>query len=821
MNFCTPRVRHQRFYGLAALAIACVLPRVIMAAPTGDAALDASLAERLALIADDAAAPGNASDAALRQSAALLDLARESNPKEIRFARSSAAVLLRLGEADRALAALSAVRALDPKDQLAQIQYIDLAANKLESADAHEAYLQQVVDATGVSPEVRSHAALSLMDLLYQRSEDGRAGEMLDKALSLNPQNIAALAAKYRQTLSGGSAMDRANALAALVRAAPTDANTLARVARECIAAADYADAHAFYEFVFTVALNRGQTPPVDDLIDLAGSELMSGTAADIGPLVKQALGGIKDDGRIYSVDLLASQFADAKPEDLAPQISAARGVYLAQLASVSQALNQPEVKEMPTTSPAVPMPDVTGDAAKLAAGDPGQLRTAYAVALAEQLWFDLYFRAATVDDASIAALATLLGSEADPLVVRLQGWKLLSAGQFDEATVKLSAVADRDGYAKLGLAAAQSAQNKPEESKATLNDLIAARPTGMLSVYLALAAKSSGLKSEPSAQDQDLAKVFSDLKRPVGDAIKNSRGFYLLTAQPVNLSFGPGEPLLARVTLQNNGRVPITVGPGAYVEPRFLVDISVRGDTTRSFPAVTAGNWTGAVRLMPQQSISQVIRIDRGQAYGFFRAYPTPPLTITALVTTNGLPTNKGSFPSCGGQQTTIGSVMERKASPLFVEAFRTKMFDRMANGSAVERMNNMDLSAALIPLLQAQADNADAKKAVETLRAALDAQLAQEPVEEVKAWCTIARMAGTGDSKDAELVMGMKSPVAKAALLVVAKGMPTDPRKKIAQAVLDTGADGPIAELARGVLDQPEPPAPTTAPATDPSAP
>jgi tetratricopeptide (TPR) repeat protein len=817
MNLCNSWIHPRRRFSIfAGLAVGLVLPRLAPAAPTGNAPLDAALAERLALIAEDASTSDEAPEAALRQAAALLDLARESNPKEIRFARSSANILLRLGEADRALAALGAVRALDPKDQLAQIQYIDLAANRLESADAHEAYLQQVVDANGVAPEVRSHAALSLMNLLYQRSEDQRAGELLEKALALNPQNISALTTKYRMAVAGGDTLERVKSLAELVRVAPTDAATLARVARECIAAADYAGAHSFYEFDFTVSINRGQTPPVDDLIDLAGSELLSGTAADIGPLIKQALTGIKDDGRLYAIDLLASQFADAKPEDLAPAIATARGVYLAQIAGVSQLLNQPELKEMPTTNPAVPMPDVTRDAAKLAAGDPSQLRTAYTVALAEQLWFDLYFRAAPVDDTSIAALATLLGSDADPLVVRMQGWKLLSAGQSEEATVKLSAVADRDGYAKLGLAAAQLALNKPDESKATLNDLITARPSGMLAVYLSIAAKAAGLKAEPTAQELEIARIFSDLKRPVGDMIKNSRGSYLLTAQPVNLSFGPGEPLLARVTIQNNSRVPITIGPGGYIEPRFVIDLSIRGDTPRGFPGVAAGKWAGAVRLIPQQSVSQVIRIDRGQAYAFFRTFPTPPMTVTALVTTNAVVTPKGAFPSCGGQQTTIGSVMERKSSPLFVEEFRAKVFDKISNGSPVERMNNMDLAAAVIPLLESQASNAEAKRAADQLRAALDTQLAKEPVEEVKAWCTVSRMVSTGDSKDAESIMGMKSPAARAALLVLARAMPAEPRKKIAQAILDTGAEGPIVELARGVLEQPEPPAPTTEPAT-----
>lgn len=813
MNLRSPNLKHLHRLCIAAAVMGALVPTFSRAA-SGDAALDAAMAERLALIADDSVVSDQTPEPILRQAAALLDLARECNPKEVRFARSSAAVLLRLGEADRALAALSAVRALDPKDQLAQIQYVDLSANKLESADAREAYLQQVIDAGSLAAEIRSHAAISLMDLLYQRSEDRRAGEMLDKALSLNPQNIAALSQRYRQVTQSGDALMRAKALSDLVVASPIDPARLEIVAHECIASGDYINAHDFYEYIFNVRINRGQSPGIENLIDLAGAEMMNGTTSDIGPLMKQAVGSVKDDGRLFAIDLLIQQFDRAKPEELAPAVAAARGVYLASLAGVSQVLNQPEKQEMPTTSPAVPMPDVAADAAKLNAGGPAQLKTAYTIALAEQLWFDLYFRAAPVDDTAIGALATLLGSDSDPLVVRLQGWKLLSAGHADEAKVKLAAVADRDGYAKLGLAAAQAATGQTEESKKTIAELMAARPSGMLAVFLGTAARKSEVKSQPTDAEQEVAKVFSALKRPVGDALENSRAFYLLSAQPANVSFGPGEPLLARVTLQNNGRQPLTIGPGGMIEPRFYIDISIKGDAQRSFPAAVVGQWSGAIRLVPGQQISQVVRLDRGPANTFFRQYPTPMMTVTGILTANGIPTQRGTVAAAGGQQTTVGAVMERRASPLFVEAFRAKVLDRIANGSPLERLNNMELAAAVVPLLEQQKENQEAKTAAEQIRTAIDTQLAKEPVPEVKAWCSVARAAAGAGTIDIGPMMRLNSPVAKAAGLILARSLGGDARRNFAQNVINDGVQGPVAELARGVLEQPDPP-PTTQPA------
>jgi tetratricopeptide (TPR) repeat protein len=799
------------------------LPPVIT--PTGDAALDVAIAERLALLATDSTLAPDTQPTLLRQASAMFELATQYQPSEFRFARAHADVLLRLGDQDRALAALQRARALDPKDQVTMIQFIDLNANKMETTDQKLAYYRQVVDAASIAPEVRSHAAVLLTDIYAQRSQDAQAVAALNQALELNPQNLAALAIRYQMASSSGEAIERVRAKGAQLQASPADVVQIIEMARECVAAGDYENATDFYALGIGLLNARRQSPPIEEVVDFVAAEFLKGSTETARPFIEQGLGVIKDDGRLYLLQLLADQFDNSNIDERPRRIDTARGVYLAQLAGVSQLLNEPDKKEMPATSPAVPLPDVAADVAKLKADD-ARLTEAYAIALAEQLWFDLYFRAAPVDDTHIAALATLIG-EQDPLVVRFQGWKLLGAGQIDQAKLKFEAIADRDGFAQLGLIAVLFQEQNAERARALLSDLIKARPAGMVGAFAAVAAKQQNIAVAPSEAEAQIAQVASAVRRPVFEAVTNPRSVYLLTASPVKLSFGVGEPLLAKVTLLNTGRQPVTIGPGGFIESRFTVDLEPRGDVRRVLPAVVFGQWTGAVRLLPRQSISTVVRVDTGRANLFFQSYPTPLISVAGTVITNPLIAESGSVPAPGGQQTSIGSVMERRSSPLYVEAFRAKLLETVSQGTPVERLNAMELVAITTPLLRSQNASADARALAETFDAALSQQLAAEPVPEVKAWTQFRTVTFRGDTdvttQNCQTLAAQDLPLAKACALIAARALPEAQRKSIAQAVLDTSPAEPILDFARAVLEQPDllPPTPETETPPSPMSP
>ena len=399
--------------------------------PPADAKLGAALAERFALAADGAASP-DADPASLRAAAAMLELARQNAPDEPRFARASADVLMRLGDRERAIAALVALRAIQPDDQLAMIQFVDLTLAGLETADGRIAYAQQIAKAEGVPVEVRSHAAQQLADVFLQRGQDAEAVAAVDLAVSLNPQNATALESQYglRSRMTNAKSADRVQSLRDLIVAAPADPQHLIAMSGEAVRAGSYEEASLCYRLAFAIANGYGQRPSLEEVLDAGAAELMAGRADVAGLVAGQAKVAAPTDGRFYTLDLLAGGVAGAKPDDQRDAIAAARGVYLAQLAGVSTLLNEPAATTLPATNPAPAMPNVGADVAKLAAsGDPQRLATGYAVALSELVWFDLYFKAAPIEDSTMAAVRQLLG-DSDPIVVPVRGMATFERGQ-------------------------------------------------------------------------------------------------------------------------------------------------------------------------------------------------------------------------------------------------------------------------------------------------------------------------------------------------------------------------------------------------------
>lgn len=788
-------------------------------AGTGDVALDALIAERLALIADQTAINPNVPVEMLQQSAALLDLARELSPSEVRFARSSVDVLLRLGERDRAIEALGAIRKLDPSDQVTMIQYIDLVSSKMETAEQKVAYLKQVVDARGVAPEVQSHACTQLMDLYYARAEDAEAKDALELALKLNPQNMEGLKAKYRIAKARGIAIERVKALGELLRAAPGDADAMDEMAREADDVGSYDNSGVFRLIAMQIHTSRGVQPSLDDAISYVGTQMLAGNDGAIGQTLMGLLQSLKDDGRIYTFALLYEQMRGERTQEAAQEnVEMSRGVYLAQLAGVSQLLNEPDKTEMPATRPAVPMPNVRADVARLKADDPRNLTMAYAVALTEQLWFDVYWKAAEVDDANIEALGQLLG-ETDPIVVRLQGWKLLQAGKAEEARLKLEAAAERDGFAQLGLVFADRALGNAERARETLTRMIHDRPNGMIAAYVAGLARSMNVVAEQTAQEQEISDVINGTRSFVAGVLDNPRAYYLLTAQPSKASYQLGEPMLATVTLLNNGRIPITVCPGGMINPVFVIDAQVRTSPPQGFPATAFAKFTGAVRLKPSQKISQTVRIDRGSLYRFLNTYPTPLFPMNAFVITNPVLDGERSFKAgAAGQQTMLGRVFERRSSPLYTEEFRNKAISQLSNGSPLERTATAELFGYLIEPLSQQTDNAEAQSVAKALREALTAQIEVEANPDIKSWMQLALPDANRQDKALALARS-NSLLGPVGAVLEARSMPSEPRRAVAQAILDAHPRPAVEALARALAAQPdlaaEAPADESAPA------
>jgi tetratricopeptide (TPR) repeat protein len=808
-------LRHVARRSILVLAASTAIAQACFA-QTGDKNLDLALAERFASVAEDSAL-GNLPEPILRQSAALLDLSLKLNPNELRYLRSSADVLMQVGDLDRAIQALNTIRRLDPQDQLAMVQLVDLQLGKMESADQKLTYLRQVVGAPSVAAEVRSHAAFQGYQLLVDRGQDSQAIAMLEQCLELNPQNVSALRIRYQQALATGDTEKRISALIGVIEASPAEAEALISMAQEASAVGAQAQAGMLYNIGFAALVAQGQQPSLNDYIDFANSTMVGGNYVTAMEIAKMLIHADERQPELYTLHALARDARGDAFDDLRDDMLAARDVWLTMLATYNQGLNRPDDKDLPTTRPAPPMPDVLSDAKKLRRDGPAALMEPYALAIADLIWFDVYFGADRINAEHVEAVSLLLGPE-HPIAVRSEGIRLLAAGSLEEARVKLSAVGDRDVIAALALARADLANDATrDQGMATIQSLVNQLPAGIEGAYVASVASRNKLKP-----------IISDDAKPVVDAAEQAvdvarkffqqpRELYLLSAEAKRVSYDFGEPMLVDVTIKNVSKKPITLGPSGMIKPMIVVDASVRNAQTQMVPVVAAAKLHGRIRLAPKQTMTQTVRVDRGPLAPVLRLNPLPPITMNFQVTSNPVPSQQGARPSPGGMQTLVGSVIERRASPVQVESFRNQILERLKSSDAATRMQTAEFVAIASELLMNPNNTNEANEAGRLLREAMKAQAEIETQPVVRTWMSVLTLPSLAEPADQMALLKSqlesKDELAQVLCLLMARAMPDAERKELAKMVQDGGATGPLAELAAGMLSMPDAPPPSDA--------
>src|SRR5437870_5665787 len=166
------------------------------------AALALRLTELAQRILRGEAAP---SDAGMRQAQALLKAATKCDPREPRYARLLADSQIALHDNAGALETLTALRDLQPEDQVRQLEYIDLVVDRMQTVDQKLDYLRGLVPNDVIAPEIRSAAAWRCAMLLLEKRQTSDAADMVKQALTLNPLNWPALYYQYQQASASGS----------------------------------------------------------------------------------------------------------------------------------------------------------------------------------------------------------------------------------------------------------------------------------------------------------------------------------------------------------------------------------------------------------------------------------------------------------------------------------------------------------------------------------------------------------------------------------------------------------------------------------------
>lgn len=651
-----------------------------------------------------------------REIGALLSAASRLNPAEPRFLRMLYEARFAGKEPDQAVSALRSYLTLCPDDQYAQARLIDLFVSRMQTADAITGYARALVAKTALPAPVRAHAAVICAQTLIDHAERDEASKMLDIALQIEPLNWTALHMKL--LLSGDQGPSRrCGLLLALMRSNPLDPQIATELANELAALGMVEEASVWYTQAAGLYNVTGE-PRSPDLGRGAATEIyLYGHGSDAAKIVTSYLASVPSDADAWAIRLAIVKDlgrAVGSYDDLARQAVASVTDRLQSVRSQLGAPNAPAPAgsaDQPTTPPSDAdtqpspssgqPPDVSGDTTLLVKANQRELTDAYLSAMGDVAWLRLYFLrdAGSGTRGLLDELARLLPAD-DPLLARLNGWSYLLQNEYANARLKLSAVADRDPYAALGMVLLDDQAGDKSQADALARSTLATHPSGAAAAVLYSALHGRGAAIVPSAQAGLVKAALAAYPSQWMEIVVHPQSFYNVTIEPLESQVGFLQSILARVTIENIGDFDITVGDDGTLRPDMVFDANARGMVEKQMLAVVYDRFWQRLLLARGQSASQVVRLDRGELSNLLRDQPGVPIDLQLAVTVNPTRTDKGFVVGPAGYTTQTTEIVERASTPMDKPEDRQKLYDQAGDPSpalrlrAIEAMTNFGIN-------------------------------------------------------------------------------------------------------------------------------
>lgn len=620
---------------------------------------------------------------------ALLDAATPFITDQPRLQRRAIDITLRLGDRDKALALLNAYRKLEPNDQLAQVQTIDLLVDGMQTADARKQYLSRILSSQAVHRNVRSHAGIKLFSVLTDMGDDLGATEALNRALLLNPYNPRALQLRVEQLFRSGAPPEkRTSALVNLLKSNPMQPAVIFSLAEELARCGADEQSVLLYRSGFEITRSLVMTPDAQDLTNLAALLLAQGKYAEAASIATTATQLAPSSPNAWFMRVMVEMQA-GNESTFASALSDARSALIRNLMVLHRSID-PQAPEVTDQTPAV-LPDVRNDARSLEVSS--ELARTYTAALGDYAWLDAYFSGNPIDPAVMEAL-TILTGDSSVLVTRLQGFSALKNQRTDEAKVKLSAIADRDPLAKVGMTAIRLGQGESRETiLQEASELLSQMPLGVWSSTVRYSLRDLGAipfstpdKSEVLTQASKLPEKWLTFAQTPGN-------FYLMELKPLKVGLTVGEPMLLRLRVQNVSDFPLVIGPGGVLDQSVAIDAQVKGPLERYFPGIAVARLSSDLVLEPKQSTFAIVRIDTGELGTFFQSLPHLPLSVYSSAISNprlvqqiqGLTV----IPGPGGFRAQGESVIDRPSVALQRQDVRQKIDDQLKSTDPAQRLS------------------------------------------------------------------------------------------------------------------------------------
>jgi tetratricopeptide (TPR) repeat protein len=766
-----------------------------------------------------------------RQAAALIMAAMRLDHDEPRYPKMLYEAMLQLGDTDGALRALKAYRGTTQQaadDQLAMVNYIDLGARAVETAEGRADYYRKFLDSRAPDP-VKAHCAFRAAQVAREQGRADAEDEMLAACLKLNPLNVDALRARLEQQVDRKATPgERVTTLLAMVRSNPVQPAVTYRLAREVADVGLVEDALRYYTLTINVAGGMGQPLGRDVALGYASELILTGQpqmTAVSKSVADQLLKQDPNDVEALLVRWLAER-AGGEPDAAAKTQRQVVNAALNRVLTLRQQLGVTGAgaTTRPVDSPDAPaIPDLSDDAKKLKADAKyAELVDRYAQAVTDLAWYLVAVGKQPAETTKLLPVLKTLLPENDPVIVRIEGWTYLVQDQFQQAGVKLKAVADKDAIAQ-GATDVLWAMNPAERDQAVAaaGNLLRQHSSGLLAAVLSDILRDLKVKLTPADTADDVRKAIADFPKDWLKILDAPQSFYQLKAEMVGgrVLFPFGEPMFAVVTIRNVSQFDITIGPEGVIHNDLWFDAQLRGLVQQMITGAAYERIGQVLVLKPGQTISQTVRMDQGQLSQVLAGYPNPTLSFFGQVRTN--PRENGSGPC--GYGVSFNAITERSGFPLNETSLKS-LNNLATNGNTAEKLRSFELIAAVLESLRAQKDQTDQIKALTTSFADALFKGANDPNPVAATWASFlcaahdpARIAAMRDR-----LLADPEPTRRVIGLMTANALPLEAQKKLIQNVLSSEKDEMVRlyatgmqEIAQMISEQPATTQSTTAPA------
>lgn len=719
---------------------------------------DKALAERFAALSQGLLRQSELIQPRYQQAAALLEGAHRLDPSNPRFLRMLIHAQQRADNRDAAIVAAKKLAAVEPRNSAAYATLIDLYLSGMEAADQRLDYLRKVAGTDALPPAVRSYAAARAAELLIEQGANREARQMTAKALEWNPVNPIAARAQWQLVRSDGTQAERTQALMTLVKASPRDPSSVGLFAQQLAAAGFVASSLNWFNLATQLARIEGlDTMPLYQ--DWAAELFIANEPFASGELVNQLIEIDPGSADNWFLRLLIDR-ASGLEEPVRQSLTRARSALLKDLAEVRAlaGINEPARDALP---------DLSGDIATLR-GDEAtpELKAAYASAIADLLWLELYFAGPSDTSDRLLGYLSQIVDESNATLARLQGWNFLLRNRADEARVKLQAVADRDPLAALGLLRLYGRDDESmRQMTAEGRHLLTRYPSSVVGAFISGELRRYGVRVELPPELEELDPLIRRFTREWQRIYTEPGAFYVVRGRPRQVAHRLGEPILADIEIRNLSEYPLSISPDGAINPDLWFDARLQGVVMHDFSGVAFDSMLQELVLMPKQSIMQTVRLDSSGLNDVLVPNPSISFQVTFWTMTNPrtVATEQGGaavVPGPVGQRVEFQRLVERVAAPLADPDQRAwrQVVDDLQGARPAVKMDRIDLLRAYVGALEQLEQNADTQRFRIEFMTQLNRRREDE-TPQVRTWATyaVARLAGAEDK--AEILRQMRT--------------------------------------------------------------